>query len=158
MIKIFQTERWQFVSPSKVSNVKNFYDPGDLENKLKVKHINAIKGLVVKRLRYEYQMVTDLWKFVCPIGYNGKIELLPIESRNEDAVTLFWVCLSIHLRHPQVWCGTTRPSSLKTICLFRWKPNDYHWKCLSLLWPWQTWNWSGWCMLVGLQWMFLHSW
>ena len=40
---------------------------------------------------YMYQvcalMVTDLWAFVYPIGYNGKIELRPKKSRNEDAVT-----------------------------------------------------------------------
>ena len=32
MINIFQTQRWHFVPPSKVSNVKNFYDHSDLEN------------------------------------------------------------------------------------------------------------------------------
>ena len=33
-------------------------------------------------------MVTDLWTFIYPLGYNGKIELWPIKSRNEDTVTL----------------------------------------------------------------------
>ena len=40
-------------------------------------------------------MVTDLWAFVCPFGYNGEIELWPIKSRNENAVTLFYVCLVV---------------------------------------------------------------
>ena len=40
-------------------------------------------------------MVIDLWTFVCPIGYNGKIQLWLIKYRNEDAVTLFLVCLVV---------------------------------------------------------------
>ena len=36
MIKIFQTPKWQFVTPSKVLNAKTFHDPGDFENKVKV--------------------------------------------------------------------------------------------------------------------------
>ena len=35
--KVFQTQRWQFVPFSKGSNVKTFYDCGDLENKAKIK-------------------------------------------------------------------------------------------------------------------------
>ena len=42
---------------------------------------------------------------------------------------------SIHLRCPQVWYGTLGPNGLKTICLFRWEPIDFHWKDLLLLWP-----------------------
>ena len=42
---------------------------------------------------------------------------------------------------------THKPSSLKTTCLFRWKPTDFHWKCLLLWWLWQRSNWSGWCVL-----------
>ena len=38
--------------------------------------------------------------------------------------------------------GPHRPSGLKSTCPFRWKPNDFHWKCLLLLWPWQKSNWS----------------
>ena len=53
---------------------------------------------------------------------------------------------NIHLRCPQVLFGTPWPSGLKLICLFRWKPIGFHWKCLLLLWPWQKSNWSGWCM------------
>ena len=34
------------------------------------------------------QIVPDLWT----IGYNGKIHLWSIKSRNEDAVTLFLTC------------------------------------------------------------------
>ena len=37
MIRIFQTPKWQFVPPLNVPNVKTCYDPGDLENKVKVK-------------------------------------------------------------------------------------------------------------------------
>ena len=33
------------------------------------------------------QAVTDPWTFICPIGHNGKTELCPIKSRNDDAVT-----------------------------------------------------------------------
>ena len=36
MIKIFQTQRWQFVQTSNVANVKTFCDFSDLENKVKV--------------------------------------------------------------------------------------------------------------------------
>ena len=53
---------------------------------------------------------------------------------------------SIYLRCPQVWQETPEPSGLKNICLFEWKPIDFYWKCLSLLWPWQRSNWPGWCM------------
>ena len=42
---------------------------------------------------------------------------------------------SVHIRCPQVWYGTPGPNGRKTICLFRWKPIDFHWKCLWLLWP-----------------------
>ena len=36
MMKIFQTQIWQFVSLSNVSDVKTFYDPRDHENMVKV--------------------------------------------------------------------------------------------------------------------------
>ena len=53
----------------------------DLENKVKV--ILMACKISVKSLP---QIVTDLWTFVCPISYNGKIQLRPIKSRNEDTV------------------------------------------------------------------------
>ena len=37
-------------------------------------------------------MVTDLWTFVYPNDYNQKIKLWPIKSKNEGAVTQFFVC------------------------------------------------------------------
>ena len=54
--------------------------------------------------------------------------------------------VSIHLRYLQVLWGIPGLSGLKTICQFRWKPTDFHWKYNLLLWPWKTSNWSGWCM------------
>ena len=36
------------------------------------------------------QMVTALWTFEYPIGYNGTIQLLPIKSQNESAVDRFF--------------------------------------------------------------------
>ena len=76
--------------------MKFLYDPGDLENKVQVKIMTCnqrvlslcILGIDIKSLS---PTVTD----VCPIGYNGKIQLLPIKSRNEDAVTQLLVCLVV---------------------------------------------------------------
>ena len=31
------------------------------------------------------QMVTDSWTSVYPVGYNGKLQLWPVKSRNEDS-------------------------------------------------------------------------
>ena len=56
IIKIFQTPKCQFVPLSKATNVKIFSDPGDLENKVKVKLLHAIKGLVILHLSYKYQV------------------------------------------------------------------------------------------------------
>ena len=80
--------------PSKVPNVKTFFDPGDLENKLKVTLLTCNKKtchLCILRVNTKSlpQMVTNLWTFVYHIGHTGKIELLPIKSRNENAGTLF---------------------------------------------------------------------
>ena len=36
MIKLYENQKWQFVSLSKVSNVKTLYDHGDLEKKVKI--------------------------------------------------------------------------------------------------------------------------
>ena len=41
-------------------------------------------------------MITDFWTFNHPIGYKGKIQLWPMKSRNEDAVTYFWEGLIVH--------------------------------------------------------------
>ena len=54
MIKILQTHKW----PSKVPNLKTLYDPGDLENTVKVKLITC-KGLVVRHLMYKYKVSTS---------------------------------------------------------------------------------------------------
>ena len=41
-------------------------------------------------------MVSDKWTFDCLIGYNGKVKLWPIKSRNEDAVSnLIFICLVV---------------------------------------------------------------
>ena len=37
MIKVFQTQKWQFVPLTKVPNMKTFSDHGEPENKVKVK-------------------------------------------------------------------------------------------------------------------------
>ena len=65
-----------FVPPSKVPNIKIIvYDPGDLENKVKVKLMTYNKRSFHYASWYKYQvcMSKDLWTFVYPIGYNGKI-------------------------------------------------------------------------------------
>ena len=74
MMKIFQTQRWEFMPTSKVPNVKTFQNPGDLKTKVKVMR-HAIKSLVIMHLGCKFQVRTDLWTIVCPIGYNGKVEL-----------------------------------------------------------------------------------
>ena len=91
MIKIFQTQSWQFVPPSKVTNVKNFYDPGNLVNKIKVKLMTCKKGLVIMHLKYKYQVSTSNSSWFMDIclsfSYNWKIQLWPIKCRNEGTVT-----------------------------------------------------------------------
>ena len=52
----------------------------------------CIQGVNIKAVP---KMVTDLRKFVCPIGHNRKNELWPIKSKNENAVTLFYSCLVV---------------------------------------------------------------
>ena len=95
-------------------------------------------------------MVTYLWTFVYPIGCNGKIELWPIKSIHEVAVTLFRVCLAVFTLGVHM-SDIRLPGSVvsKIIWLFRWKSVDFNWKCLLLLWPWQRSNWLGWWMLTG---------
>ena len=41
------------------------------------------------------EIVSDLWSFEHPMGYNGKNSTLAQKSRKEDAVTLFLVCLVV---------------------------------------------------------------
>ena len=38
---------------------------------------------------------SSLWTFFCPIGYNGKIQLWPMKSKKENAVTFFYICLVV---------------------------------------------------------------
>ena len=70
----------------KVSNVKTFYDPGDLVNKIKVKlmtcnQISCHYASWVKISSLHLKMVTDWWAFVYPIGYNGnKLSLKEIDA------------------------------------------------------------------------------
>ena len=59
MIKIFKTQTWQFVSPSKVSSVKTFYDHGDLEIKFKVKLMTY--NIVIMHLACKYQVSNGHW-------------------------------------------------------------------------------------------------
>ena len=75
MTKIFHAKKRQFVPPSKVGNVKTFYDPGDLEKGqgqtcLVIMHL----GCTSQDLP---QMFTGQWTFVNPIDYNGKFNLGP---------------------------------------------------------------------------------
>ena len=53
-------------------NVKTFYDPGELESKVKAKLITFNKCKYMKSLP---QTITDLWTFVLPTCYNEKIQL-----------------------------------------------------------------------------------
>ena len=46
------------VPPLKVPNVKVFYDPAYLENKVKAKLMTSNKSLVIMYLRYKYQVST----------------------------------------------------------------------------------------------------
>ena len=124
MTNIFQTQRWGFVPPSKVPNVKSFYDNVDLKNKVKVN----LWWHEIKSLEKNWTLIHKIHKWGC----NDLILSMPS---------------SIHLRCLQVSYGTSGHSGLETICLFRWKPIDFHWKCLLLLWPWQRLNWSGSCKL-----------
>ena len=45
--------------PSKDTNVKTFYDPGDLENNVKVKLMTYNKSLVIMHFRHKYQVSTS---------------------------------------------------------------------------------------------------
>ena len=68
------------MTPPKVQKVTIFYDGDDLENKDKVKFMTCNKrschyaSKVLISSLYLKQIFTDLWTFVCPIGYNGKIQ------------------------------------------------------------------------------------
>ena len=70
--------------------------PGD---KVKVTLVTYKKSLVISifnvNIKSVPKTVTDLWTFVYLIGYGKKIKLLPIKSKNEDAVILFCVCLVV---------------------------------------------------------------
>ena len=55
LIKIFETQ-WQFMPPSKLPNVKTFYDHGDLKTRSRSNLWHSIKGFVIKHLRYKYQV------------------------------------------------------------------------------------------------------
>ena len=57
---------------------------------------------------------------------NGKIELWPLKSRHEDAVTIILVCLVIFTSDVQR-SDMVPLGGLKTICLFRWTPIDCYW-------------------------------
>ena len=41
--------------------------------------------------------------FICPIGYNGNIQLCPIKSKNEDTLTQFLKCLGVHRSDMDQW-------------------------------------------------------
>ena len=62
----------------KGSNVKSFYDHGDLEYKFKVKLMiwtkrSSYYASLVINIKNVPQVVTHLWTFIYPIGYKGKI-------------------------------------------------------------------------------------
>ena len=76
-------------------------------------------------------MVSDLWTFMYPIGYNGKIELWPLNFflKGDGSDLTLDSPSSIYLKRGQVWQWTPGPSGLKTICLFKWKT---HWFPLKM--------------------------
>ena len=102
VIKIFQTQKWQFVPPSKVTNMKTFCDHGDLENKVNVKLRCTIKGLVIMHLRCKYQVSTS--KFISLLVYGhltiplvmmGNFNFDKKNPRTENAVALCWARLVV---------------------------------------------------------------
>ena len=90
---------YEFKSHAIDPNEKIFYDHGDLENKVKVKLMTCNKRCCHRASWVQIsqslpQMMTDLWTFDHPIGYNGKIQLSPVKLKNDYAMTLFCVCLA----------------------------------------------------------------
>ena len=63
MMKIFQTQRQQFMPLSKVSKCENFDDHGNIENKVRSNICHATKGLLIMHLGYKYQVsnLNDYW-------------------------------------------------------------------------------------------------
>ena len=78
----------------KSPNEKSSYNPGDLENKVKVKHDMQRKVLLLGifgiNIKFLSKILNDLWTFVCPLGYNGKIQLWPIKSRSFKQSPQLW--------------------------------------------------------------------
>ena len=79
-----------------------------LKTRSRSKFWHATKGFVMRHLRYKYQMVTEMWTFVCPIGYDEKIQLWCIKSSDQT----FGMLCSTHVRCLQVWYGTPWTSGL----------------------------------------------
>ena len=81
MMKIFKSQSWQFGTLTKFSNLKTFYDHGDLKNKVKVNLMTCNKRFchyaswVEVSSLYLKRLLHDLWAFVYQISYNGKIKL-----------------------------------------------------------------------------------
>ena len=134
MIKIFWTQRWQFVPPLNVPKLSMILMT--LKTRWRSNLRQAIKDLVIMHLGFKYQVSTSN-AYYHPFGYNGKIQLwLKIQKWWCSDLIQSMPC-SIHLKCTQVWYGTPKPYGLKTLWLFRWKP----------IVQWQRSYWYGWCML-----------
>ena len=98
-------------------------------------------------IKFLSQMVTDLWTFDRLIGYNGKIQLWPIKSQNDDAVTLFWVCLVVFTRGVHRSDMGFLGPMVSNQCAFSgenpWISIESVYCCCDL----ERSKWCGWCML-----------
>ena len=120
MIKIFQTQRWQFVPLPEVPNVKVFYDCGYLKNMVEVKFMTCKKGLVIMHLGCKYKVLTSNGYWFMDICLS---HLLSWKSTTLTHTIQKWGCSdfikgilsSIHQRCPQIWHGILGPSGLKAI-------------------------------------------
>ena len=103
----------------------------------------CILGINIRSLT---QMVTNLWTLEYFIGCNGKIQLWPMKSRNDDTLTLFWVCLVVF-----TW-GVLR-SHMGPLSQVVWKIYAYSGEKLlisieNVYFCCQRSNLSGWCRLT----------
>ena len=94
MIKVFQTQSWQSVPPSKILNVKTLYDPGDLENLIpNNKKVFALCILGEISSLYHKQLL--IYGHLPILFIEWEIQLWPINSRHEGTVILFWIYLVV---------------------------------------------------------------
>ena len=151
MIKIFQTQRWRFVPPSKVPNVKISVILVTLKTRSKSNISHAIKGLAIMPFRYKCQAsISNGYLFVeiCLshwLWWENSTLTHKIQKWWCSDLILNMPC-NIHLRCLQVWYGAPGPSGLNNYMPVQVKT---HWIPLKISseWPWQRLNWSCWCML-----------